>query len=523
MRKVVGRGHLVLVLGIIGCLFVQLAWAADKTDPASAGKQLYQKGLRSSGVDLTANVGRASITMPASSLPCVGCHGRDGKGKPEGGVKPSNITWSQLSKVYGGTSNSGRKFGKYDEDTFLRVVTEGVDAAGNKLDASMPRYNISRHDARQLISYLKNIENEYDPGVSDQEIVFATLQPSQGWQAGLGETVSSTLQAYFDDINQQGGVYGRKLRLKRTGFKDASDFSSQARELAEADDVFAMLASFSGNSDQTLTDLSESAQIISIAPFTNHLTAKGNEHRYTFYIYGGLGTQIDALVKRAVGEKGQRSQVLVLYRENSPYAKNAQHAHAALQKQGIAKSEQVVYALENSDWTTELAKHAAVKTKIIFLGSTRDLLQIYPALQKLAIESIYLPGMLVSSEILKLPDELAAKVELSYHSIPNGGGKLQDFYRFMQQHKFGSKGMSMRLFAYSAARIAVEGLKRAGKRVSREKVITALEKLYDFDAGLNRAIRFGSSRRIGLLGAYMVKLDKAHNSLKSTGDWVALD
>jgi hypothetical protein len=136
---------------------------------------------------------------------------------------------------------------------------------------------------------------------------------------------------------------------------------------------------------------------------------------------------------------------------------------------------------------------------------------------------IYMPGLLVSSEILKLPNNIANKLELSYHAILDADGELEDFYRFLHKHKFGASGMSIRLFAYSGARIMLEGLNRAGKRVSREKVITALESLYDFDAGLNRPVRFGSSRRVSLLGAYIVKLDTTKNSLKPTGDWVALD
>jgi hypothetical protein len=136
---------------------------------------------------------------------------------------------------------------------------------------------------------------------------------------------------------------------------------------------------------------------------------------------------------------------------------------------------------------------------------------------------IYMPGLFVSSEILKLPPHIAAKLELTYHAVLDADGELEDFYRFLHKHDLGTSGMSIRLFAYSAARIMIEGLNRAGKRLSREKVITALESLYDFDAGLNRPVRYGSSRRISLLGAYIVKLDTAKSSLKATGDWVALD
>jgi len=510
-----------LILFIYTSLFGQPVWAAGTAD---AGKQLYYKGKRLNDVEVTAYVGRASIAMSGGSLPCAGCHGRDGKGKPEGGVKPSDITWSQLSKSYGGTSKSGRKFGTYDEDAFLRAVTEGVDPAGNQLDASMPRYNISRHDARNLISYLKNIENDYDPGIKENEVVVATLQPGEGWQTQLGDLITSTVQAYFADINQQGGVYDRKLRLKTYTYTDAKDLASQTSKIIDSDEIFAFLTSFTGNFDQTLTDLAETAEIPSVAPYTNNLTAKGNQHRYTFYVYGGLATQVNALIKRAVGDVDKARQLLILYRDKGPYTKTAEQAAADVNKEGKVTAVLVPYNLNDQAWRKQLPAQQAARPNVLFLGSTRELVQLidYGAHQ-IDAEVIYMPGLLVSSEILKLPNNIANKLELSYHAILDADGELEDFYRFLHKHKFGASGMSIRLFAYSGARIMLEGLNRAGKRVSREKVITALESLYDFDAGLNRPVRFGSSRRVSLLGAYIVKLDTTKNSLKPTGDWVALD
>ena len=510
-----------LILFIYTGLFGQTVWAVDD---AAAGKQLYYKGKRLNDVEITAYVGRASIAMSAGSLPCAGCHGRDGKGKPEGGVKPSDITWAQLSKPYGGTSKNGRKFGTYDEDAFLRAVTEGIDPAGNQLDASMPRYNISRHDARNLIRYLKDIENDYDPGIKENEIVFATLQPGEGWQTQLGDLITSTVQAYFADINQQGGVYGRKLKLKTYTYTDVKDLASQTSKLIDSDETFAFLTSFTGNFDQTLTDLTETSEIPSVAPYTNTLTAKGNQHRYTFYVYGGLQTQINALLKRALNDATKDRQLLILYRNNGPYAKNAEQAAAEVNKDGKLTATPVAYNLNDQAWRKQLAAQQAGNSRILFLGSTRELVQLIGnGVNQIDTEMIYMPGLFVSSEILKLPNNIANKLEFSYHAILDADGELEDFYRFLHKHKFGAAGMSIRLFAYSGARIMIEGLNRAGKRVSREKVISALESLYDFDAGLNRPVRFGSSRRISLLGAYIVKLDTSKNSLKPTGDWVALD
>jgi len=50
-------------------------------------------------------------------------------------------------------------------------------------------------------------------------------------------------------------------------------------------------------------------------------------------------------------------------------------------------------------------------------------------------------------------------------------------------------------------------LKRAGRDVSREKLITALEGFYEYETGVMPSITFGPNRRVGSLGSYVVSPD----------------
>jgi len=63
------------------------------------------------------------------------------------------------------------------------------------------------------------------------------------------------------------------------------------------------------------------------------------------------------------------------------------------------------------------------------------------------------------------------------------------------------------LSAFAAAKIFTEALKRAGRDLSREKLVTALEGLYEYDTGVTPSITFGPNRRVGSLGSYVVSVD----------------
>jgi ABC-type branched-subunit amino acid transport system substrate-binding protein len=82
------------------------------------------------------------------------------------------------------------------------------------------------------------------PGVTSNSIDVGTLATTTGALApGFGEIVDGT-QAYFDLINSQGGVNGRKIYIKYQENDGASTTNdeTEARTLVEQDHVFAVVA-----------------------------------------------------------------------------------------------------------------------------------------------------------------------------------------------------------------------------------------------------------------------------------------
>ncbi len=73
------------------------------------GKRIYATGTSPSGGKMTAVLGESPSEIPAVALKCVNCHLQDGRGKPEGGMAPSNIGWEELTKPYGLTDPAWSK------------------------------------------------------------------------------------------------------------------------------------------------------------------------------------------------------------------------------------------------------------------------------------------------------------------------------------------------------------------------------------------------------------------------------
>jgi hypothetical protein len=59
--------------------------------------------------------------------------------------------------------------------------------------------------------------------------------------------------------------------------------------------------------------------------------------------------------------------------------------------------------------------------------------------------------------------------------------------------------------------------------LSREKLLQALEGLYDYATGLTPPLTYGPNRRVGALGAHIVAADVANRRFASGSTWVQPD
>jgi branched-chain amino acid transport system substrate-binding protein len=91
---------------------------------------------------------------------------------------------------------------------------------------------------------LTGAEQALTPGVGDSEIRIGSAMPYTGSLAAFG-TIGRAEAAYFDMVNDNGGINGRKVRF--ISYDDSSDPATTAertRKLVETDNVLLMFGSF---------------------------------------------------------------------------------------------------------------------------------------------------------------------------------------------------------------------------------------------------------------------------------------
>lgn len=489
------------------------------------GKAIYQSGASPSGPEITAVMGE--IDVPGSTLTCAGCHGVRGEGKTEGGVTAGQLMWTHLTKPYGHTHPTGRKHGPFNELSFIRSVANGLDPAGNALLVAMPRYRMTQEQMADLLAYIKRIAADSDPGVTEQAIIVGSVLPGRGPLSETGAAMRDVLTAYFAEVNNRGGIYNRRIELRVVESRaTASETAAAAGEFATREQVFAFIGGLSAGADRELAALAAEREIPFVGPGTLLPPTGTPSNRHLFYLLSGVREQSRALVNFAASRPEltkTRTAIVADAGELTQAASTAAEEQA--KKAGWEKIDREAYQGGGFDAAQLVRKLRLAETGVVFFfGQSGDEAAfIREAAATAWTPHIFLLGALAGRGLLgEVSQEFKDKLFLAYPTVPEDitPSATAEFRALQEKYKFAMRHPASQLAAFAAAKVFIEALKRAGQDLTREKLIAALESLYDFETGVTPRLTFGPNRRVGAPGAYIIGIDAVKKQFVTIGGWV---
>jgi ABC-type branched-subunit amino acid transport system substrate-binding protein len=160
---------------------------------------------------------------------------------------------------------------------------------------------------------------------------------------------------------------------------------------------------------------------------------------------------------------------------------------------------------------------------LFFFGATHELLALTREAARLTwTPYVLLPGSLTGKDIFKAPAAFQDKIFLAYATAASDHSRagVQALTALQRQHGLSRKHLPAQIAAYAAAKVLVEGLKRAGRSLSRHKLIATLEKMHAYETGLTPRLTYGPNRHIGALGAHILALDLAAQRFGARSAWI---
>ncbi|HEY3839087.1 MAG TPA: ABC transporter substrate-binding protein [Bryobacteraceae bacterium] len=463
------------LLIFIGLLVCAGARPAELTAQQQRGRQIYQEGLDSVGQPVSALLNGDNTPLPGPA--CAGCHGRDGRGKPEAGYNPSDLRWRELTRASTASNNSGRSHPPYSDHFLIRAITLGIDPAGNHLDNAMPRFQLRLSDAEDLLSYLRVLGDLNDDGIDGSSIKIGVLLPSPKRMPALNREVRGILTRYFAGISSRGGIYARRIDVV---FADLPDALERAPEAVKAflgqTHPFALVASFLAGAEEPIAAVANQQGIPVIAAFTWFPHEPTAARDYVFYVDAGLAGEAESLAAYA--------------RKNLP----GSHTRMAACVSEAPSSSLLTQSIRKS------LDESAIPLQIL----PASICQRSP--QQLATLNI---GAVFWTSIESGPDTfIRAAAAKSWAPLVLVPGSLFARPPVASEHLVVSSSQTAAgAKAVAAAQVFVEALTRSGHDVSRESLIQTLEGIYDFETGYSQTLRFGPGRHVGSNGSRVLTLD----------------
>jgi ABC-type branched-subunit amino acid transport system substrate-binding protein len=325
-----------------------------------------------------------------------------------------------------------------------------------------------------------------ESGVSPGTVLLGQSAPLTGPAAALGTEMRTGAKVYFDYVNAKGGVYGRKIELRSLddGYEPARTVPN-TKKLIEEEKVFALFGYVGTPTSVAALPVFTQAKVPFFGAFTGAEVLRDPLNPYIFNVRASYYDETEKIVEQLVSTGAKN--IAVFYQNDAYGQAGLKGVQRAMDRRSLKIS-----ATGTVERNT-IAVGAAVKTifavqpdAVIMISAYTSCGEFIREMKKAGSAAQFYNVSFVGSQALA--DNLGKEgvgVAISQvmpfpwaPSVP----VIKEYQELML--KAGQKEFTFTTVeGFIAAKVFVEGLKRAGKDLNREKFIAALETMGDVDVG----------------------------------------
>ena len=344
-------------------------------------------------------------------------------------------------------------------------------------------------------------------GVSDTEVVVGMAAPLTGASKELGRQMKIGLDAAFEQANAAGGVNGRKVKfLAMDDGYEPTRTREVMRDLAEQKGVFGFVGNVGTPTAAVAVPYALERKMLFFGPFTGaSLLRKEPPDRYVFNYRASYIEETAAIVRYLVEVRRVRPDRIAVFAQDDSFGEAG--------FQGVAKGLRQYHRAPNSILRVSYKRNTADVTEAVDqilkdkqLEAVVMVATYRPAAHFIEKVRDQRPGMIFSNvsfvgsqalaeELVQLGPKYAQGIIVTQVvPLPTGQSTVAIQYRdALARYAAGEKPDFVSFEGYVAGNLLVEGLRRAGRNLSTEDLVNALESIHGLDIGLGVPLGFGMS------------------------------
>jgi len=325
------------------------------------------------------------------------------------------------------------------------------------------------------------------PGVTSRSILLGQSAAFTGPAAQLGIQLNIGTKAYFDHVNAQGGIFGRKIELKTLDDRYEGNLCAEnTKKLITEDKVFALVSYVGTPTTVAAMPIFTEAKVPLIGPFTGAEALRNPVNRYIFNVRASYYDETEKIVEQLVSTGNHK--IAVFYQDDAYGQAGLKGVQIAMDKRNmkiaaLGKVERNTVNVQDAVKTINGAQPDGVVMISAYTSIAEFVRQMKSAGSTTQFHNVSFVGStalasalkdegygVAISQVVPYPWSPSVPIVKEYQEVMNKAGHSADL-------NFSS------LEGYLVAKVTVEGLKRAGKDLTREKLIAALEGMNSVDLG----------------------------------------
>jgi ABC-type branched-subunit amino acid transport system substrate-binding protein len=334
---------------------------------------------------------------------------------------------------------------------------------------------------------------------SEGTIVLGQSAPLTGPAAQLGIQLRDGAVLYFNQINARGGINGRKIELRTMddGYEPEKTAANTKKFIA--DDVFALFGYIGTPTSVAALPLATEAKIPFFAPFTGAQVLREPFNRYAIHVRASYFDETAAIVKQAAAVGIKKFSV---FYQNDAYGKaGLEGVERGLKALNLPMTSLGTVERNSVDVKKAVADILAKQPEaIVQISAYKSCAAFIREARKAGFGGTFYNVSFVGTQALltelgKDARGVVVSQVMPYPYSPNSP-IATEFLEALKTASANNKDLSANyssMEGFVAAKVLVEGLRRAGKSVTREAFISSIQSIQNFQMG-GFTVNFGTNQ-----------------------------
>ena len=325
-----------------------------------------------------------------------------------------------------------------------------------------------------------------EPGIFEQRILFGQSAAFSGPASELGKNMRIGIKAAFQEINDRGGVHGRRLEL--LSLDDAYEPEAaiaNTTQLIEREEVFALIGAVGTPTSLSATPVAAAARVPYIAPFTGAAFLREPKWQNVINLRASYDQETESMVAHLTADLGI-SRIAVMYQDDSFGRAGYRGVRRALERRNMVPVAVGVYPRNTTAVKTGLLDiRNANPGAVILIGAYQPVATLILWARHTGLNPVFMTISFVGSNALsKALGRTGAGVFVT-QVVPFPTGKtprvVAAYRRALTAHAPKAAPGFVSLEGYLAGRLAIAALQRCGKDVTRARFLDSLREADTID------------------------------------------